>query len=98
VVLDSFIPDLEGVQSAVNVALISLEAARKSRRSALGVTFGGLPGRGALENRSWPVFLFSRCIIPATVDLVRSVRRQSRYKSSLLYHVHTSACFSLVVS
>jgi hypothetical protein len=75
VVLDSFIPDLEGVQSAASVALISLEAAYKSRRSALGVTFGGLPGRRALENRFWPVFLFSRYMIPATVDLVRSIRR-----------------------
>jgi hypothetical protein len=75
VVLESCFPDLDGVESAASVARVSLEAARKSRRSALGVTFGGLPDRGALENRSWPVFFFSRCMIPATVDLVRSVRR-----------------------
>jgi len=92
-------PDLEGVESARSVALVSLEAARKSRRSALGVTFGGLPGRGALENRSWPVFLFSRRMIPATVALVRSVRRPiSLYVFPALYQVHTSARFSLVVS
>jgi hypothetical protein len=51
-VLDSFIPDLEGVESAVSVARVSLEAARKSRRLTLGVTFGGLSNYKALENRS----------------------------------------------
>jgi hypothetical protein len=75
VVLDSFIPDLEGVESAVNVTLVSLEAARKNRRLTLGITFGGLPDRETLQNRSWPIFFFSRYMIPATVDLVRSVRR-----------------------
>jgi hypothetical protein len=75
VVLDSFIPDLEGVESGVSVARVSLEAAHKNRRLTLGVTFGGLPDREALENRSWPIFFFSRYMIPATVDLVRSVRR-----------------------
>ena len=98
-VLDSFIPDLEGVESAASVALVSWEAARKSRRSALGVSFGGLPGRGALENRSWPVLFFSRCTIPATVDLVRSVSRPIwLYVFPTLYQAHTSARFSLVVS
>jgi hypothetical protein len=75
VVLESCFPDLDGVESAVSVARVSLDAARKSRRSAFGVSFGGLPDRGALENRSWPVLFFSRCIIPATVDLIKSIRR-----------------------
>jgi hypothetical protein len=52
VVLDSFIPDLEGVGSAVSVTLVSLEAARKNRRLILGITFGGLSDRETLKNRS----------------------------------------------
>jgi hypothetical protein len=50
VVLESCFPDLDGVESAASVARVSLDVARKNRRLTFGVSFGGLPGRGALEN------------------------------------------------
>jgi hypothetical protein len=74
-ILDSFMPDLKGVESVISVTLISLEAARKNRRLILEITFNDLPNHKALKNRSWLIFFFSRYMIPATVDLVRSVRR-----------------------
>jgi hypothetical protein len=99
VVLESCFPDLDGVESAASVARESLDAARKSRRSAFGVSFGGLPGRGVLENRSWPVLFFSLYMMFATVGFVSSVSRPiSLYVFPTLYHAYTSARFSIVVS
>jgi hypothetical protein len=51
-VLESYFPDLNGVESAASVTRVSLEAARKNRHLTLEVTFGGLPDREALKNRS----------------------------------------------
>jgi hypothetical protein len=99
VVLESLFPDLDGVENALSVARVSLDAARKSRRSAFGVSFGGFSGRGALENRFWSVLFFSLCTIFATVHLVSSVSSPiSLYVFLTLYHAHTSARFSIVVS
>jgi hypothetical protein len=98
-VLKSCFPDLDSVKSALSMARVSLDVTRKNRRSAFGVSFNGLSGRKTLENRSWPILFFSLCTIFATVYLVSSVSRPiSLYVFPTLYHAHTSARFSVVVS
>jgi hypothetical protein len=99
VVRDSFWPDLEGVARHAKFARVSLAAALKRRRSPLGVSFGGFPGRFALVNLFSPVLALTRRIMPATVDLVRSSRRAISDKVlPALYQVQTAERFSGVVS
>jgi hypothetical protein len=99
VILESCFPDLDSVESALSMARVSLNVTRKNRRLTFGVSFGGLPGREALENRSWPVLFFSLYMMFATVSFVSSVSRPiSLYVFPTLYHAYTSARFSIVVS
>jgi hypothetical protein len=99
VVLESCFPYLNGVESVLSMARVSLNVARKNRRLTFRVSFGGLSGRGALENRSWPVLFFSLCMMFATVGFVSSVSRPiSLYVFLTLYHAYISARFFIMVS
>jgi hypothetical protein len=98
-ILESCFPDLDSVKSALSVARVSLNIARKNRRLIFGVSFGDLSGRETLENRFWPILFFSLYMMFATVGFVSSVSRPiSLYVFLTLYNAHTSARFFIMVS